>query len=180
MNAASGPTWWLVLLILLGLAVLALVRVVPGDSRLVLSRRGRVRRVAGPGLVVSLPGPGRRLVRVAAQDVTLVVDGTSRDDVDLLLLATVRLRLKHPQQMVGNAAAEPLAAAVDELEKVGADVIAAHRFVELVDLTEEMVEIRAASAPALARIGVSLERFDIDGFEAKVTPQLAQVLEEPG
>ena len=83
-------------------AVLApMPRVLYRDERLVVSRRGRVRRVLGPGLVVISPGVGRTSwVTLEPADLALVAHATTTDQVPLSVLATARCGVVDPVRIV--------------------------------------------------------------------------------
>ncbi len=89
-------------LLVLALA-LALVLVIAGcrhaaaSERVVVSRRGRPVRVGGPGLVVIWPLLERtRTVSLEPTEIPLVAHSTSAEGAQLVLVATLRLRVDDP------------------------------------------------------------------------------------
>lgn len=118
--------WALLVVPLLALLVVSSLRWVPAGHLLVVTRRGVVSRVTGAGLRLGWPLLDRaEVIEIAAQELPLLVRGTTRDgsDVRLLVVGQVRLLPPSPEQpyldpllSAGAAARRALATVVRRLD----------------------------------------------------------------
>ncbi len=108
--------WVLVGGVLLVLLAGVAVRVVPEHQRVVVTRFGRVVRVAGPGLTVRVPGlEDVTTVSLRPHERQVVVSATTRDGIHVQLLVRVVCRVTEPSRSVA-AALDAFEATVDVLE----------------------------------------------------------------
>ena len=123
-DAATGntgvpsSTWLLVGLLLASAALVASLRVVPERSRLVVSRLGQVTRVAGPGLVLRVPGLEHAAeVSLRPARVDLVVPAVTLDGVRVRVRAEAQVQVTHPALTAWLAGSgDPTGAAAHEVE----------------------------------------------------------------
>lgn len=100
----NGTALWLAIggLVLLGLLA-ASMRTVPADHLAVVRKHGRVARVAGPGVLLHLPGLHHiTLVPRLAVHCPLVVPAFTRDGVHVHLIATAVCRIVDPARSGGS------------------------------------------------------------------------------
>lgn len=93
---------YLIPLVLIGLLVLASVRILPEYQRGVVFFLGRFQRVKGPGLVVIIPGI-QQMTRVDLRVITMDVpsqDVISRDNVTVRVNAVLYFRVVDPEKAI--------------------------------------------------------------------------------
>ncbi len=171
MEEESGAVLW-VLLTLSAVAGLALssLRCVPRGHRLVVTRRGIVSRVAGPGLLLRIPVADRvALQPTGPEELPLAVHATTRDGTDVRLLATAEVRLPPPQR--DRPLADPRRAGGLALEGVLAG------WVETQDVASLPGAVRRAWAELVVEAGrageacgVEVLGIELDELDAVLTP----------
>lgn len=135
----------LVALALVLVLVAAGCRHASAGERVVVSRRGRPVRVGGPGLVLVWPLLERtRTVSLEPTEIPLVAHGTSAEGAQLVLVATLRLRVEDPARSPDPA--DPGIAFADLAERYVAT--------ELAGLTVD--RLRAGAEQVLAGIEADL------------------------
>lgn len=166
--------------LVLGLLVLLLaagsVRVVPEHSRLVVQRLGRLSRVAGPGVVLRIPGLDRVTeVSLRPTHLDLVVPALTRDGVPVRLHATALTRVSDPALATGSP--DPATVVAAELEAQLSGAVARCSLAELLPSRACLVEDLPGQASALtATWGVEVLTVTIVDVEARLTADLVQGL----
>lgn len=108
--------WSVVGGVLLVLLVGAAVEVVPEHRRIVVTRLGRIVRVAGPGLALRVPGlEDVTSVSVRPRERQVIVSAATRDGVDVQLLVRVVCRITEPSRSL-SAVTDAFGATLDVLE----------------------------------------------------------------
>jgi regulator of protease activity HflC (stomatin/prohibitin superfamily) len=177
-ETASGPAGFWTAVLIVGLLALAGVffRVVGRDERVVVTRAGRVARVAGPGIVLRWP---------ALEQATTV----SMRPVEMPLVVSAATREGIPVHVVTTAVCEPLDPAVIAQQEAPFDVtalavedalqaqIASRGLVELLPLSALEAVIDASVRPrAAAEWGTALTNIQVTGVEASLTTALLRAV----
>ena len=140
------------------------------DERLVVSRRGRVRRVLGPGLVVIPPGVGRTSwVTLEPADLALVAHATTTDQVPLTVLATARCGVVDPVGIVHAEPPRPVDVAGQAVEEA-LDTLLSTLSLGAVPASRSLLE-QHLSPPVTARTrpwGVEVDSLQVTGVETQV------------
>lgn len=171
-------TW--VTVALLGMAAAAalslyVVTIVPARHRALVTRRGEVRRVAGPGPVLVLPPSSRRVVSVGPEELNLAVEATTTDGVDVTLLATACLEVTEPDALVGAAVDVPIPRAAEHVESLFAAAVEEASLADLANDRHLLArEVAANASRWLDHVGVEVVDLRIDDLEARVSPELGR------
>ena len=184
-GAASDPagvpssTWLLVGLLLASVALVASLRVVPERSRLVVSRLGQVTRVAGPGLVLRVPGLEHVTeVSLHPTRVDLVTPAVTLDGVRVRVHAEALVQVTHPALTTWRAdSAGPTAAATDEVESALARDVANRELAQLLPQRSQLGRTVAMESTAVTKAwGVEVLRVTVVDLEASLTAELVHGL----
>lgn len=149
------PAAWVVLGVpVLGLVALALLRWVPTDHVLVVTRRGLVVRVVPAGLRVRAPASSSVMLSTGT-DVALVARGTTREGIQVRMVVETVAELVPP--VPDQPYVDALAAAVPAAERVLADVVAPAGIAELPGLVDRAwddltVEVDRVAEPCGIRV----------------------------
>ncbi|WP_158293949.1 SPFH domain-containing protein [Kribbella sp. VKM Ac-2568] len=155
-------------IVLAVLAVLA-VRTTPSGCWLVVSRFGRVVRVADSGLVLRLPFIERcnSLPRTSLH-LPITVSARTRDAVPVHLLATAVVRIVDPAVAAGCA--DPVGSAAGTVQTALAQLISR---VETADLLAFRTKpVTEESSRLSAEFGLAVDMIVVDGIETELTPGL--------
>lgn len=170
-DGRSSPPVLVLATIGLVVVLVAIVRVVPGDERLVVTRRGRVRRVLGPGLVVVLPGVGgTSRVSLAPAQRALVVHATTTDQVPLTVLATARFRVVDPASTIHAGPDGPVDAAGQAVEEA-LDILLSTLPLAAVPASRSLLEqhLPPQLTACTRRWGVDVDSLQVTGVETQVS-----------
>jgi len=157
-------------------AVLAFssLRWVPAGQRIVVTRRGIVSRVGGPGLFFRVPVAERVLLAPSgAEELFLGVHATTRDGTDVRLLVTAEVRLPPPDR--GQPYVDPRGAGGLALEALLADAVRQHETASLPDALRRSWSELVAEADRVGRInGLEVIDLELDELDALLTPHLGR------
>lgn len=172
---SPGKTRPMIAVLLVLALVLALVaascRYAAADERVVVSRRGRPVRVGRPGLVLIWPLLERtRTVSLEPTEIPLVAHGISAEGAQLVLVATLRLRVSDPSRSPDPT--DPGVAFADVAERyVGAELAGLTVDSLRTDPDQVLAELEADLAVLAARHGVVLEDLLQPEFELRLGGQ---------
>lgn len=167
MDEQPAPVFWALLAVpFLALLAIQSVRWVPPGHLLVVTRRGVVSRVTGAGLRLRWPiADHAEVIEVAAQELPLLVRGTTRDGSDVRLLVAAHVRLLPPSPLeryldplpsAETAARDALAGCLRRLD------VAALPDALLRDWSGIVSTVDAATRPRGVRVlGLSLTELDV-------------------
>lgn len=183
LTGVPSSTWLLVGLLLASFTVVASLRVVPERSRLVVSRLGQVTRVAGPGLVLRVPGL-EQVAEVSLQPerVDLVAPATTVDGVRVRLHAEALVQVTHPglTGWLGDPR-DPHTAAAIEVEAVLVRETARRELAELLSHRADLERAAAGEASAVSKAwGVEVLEVTVLGTDATLTVELVRGLGHRG
>jgi len=166
-----GSVVW-VLLTLSAVAVLALssLRCVPPGHRIVVTRRGVVSRVAGPGVVLRVPVADRvMLVPSGPEELPLAVHATTRDGTDVRLLATASVVMRTPDR--DRPFVDPRAQGGLAIEAVLAGAVRGLGIVFLADaLRHYWPDLEAEAGRVGLEHGLEVLGIELDELDALLTP----------
>lgn len=172
-HPGGGVSAWVAIgVIALLLTLVGSLRVVPEHSRLVVSRLGRVRRVAGPGLVFRVPGLERlTAVSLHPTRLDLMASAITRDGVPVRVLATALTRVSHPQRVTGSPDQD--GATATELERQLAGAVARRALASLLPHREELEQrLPAQVSEVTSAWGVEVLHVEILDIETRLTVEL--------
>jgi regulator of protease activity HflC (stomatin/prohibitin superfamily) len=172
------PSTWLLLAGLLVLAALvASIRVVPGHSRVVVSRLGRVSRVSGPGLVLRLPGL-EQVSEVSLQPtrVDVLTPAMSEDGVRVRVHAEALVQVTQPTLSTRlSGGTDPTMAAAAEVESALAREVARRRLPRLLPERAHLERTVAVESSSVTKAwGVKVLRVTVVDVEARLTAELVR------
>lgn len=174
-----SSTWLLVGLVLALFALVAGVRVVPEHSRLIVSRLGQVSRVAGPGVVVRVPGL-ETVTEVSLQPtrVDVVSPATTEDGVRVRVQAEALVQVTQPALTTRLADhGDPTGATTAEVESVLAREVGRRRLPSLLPDRGELERTVAVESSSVTKAwGVTVLRVSVVDVEARLTAELVQGL----
>ncbi|WP_194839842.1 MULTISPECIES: SPFH domain-containing protein [Aeromicrobium] len=176
-----GPSpagWALVALVLVVGAVLASMRVVPEHQRLVVTRLGRVVRVAGPGLVRRVPGLERwTTISLRPTSQMLGVAATTLDGISVHVRASTQVHVTDPARAV-VAADDPIAATFAALEAHLGREIACTRFADLLVARQRFEsDLPTLTTGVTSAWGVEVISLDVGDVEALLTADLLRAVD---
>jgi regulator of protease activity HflC (stomatin/prohibitin superfamily) len=171
--ATSTGAWLAITGIVIGVLAVSSLRIVGEHQRVVVSRLGRVVGVRGPGLVARLPIVERLTpVSMRSADLPLLVSSTTRDAVQVRLLATGCCRVVDPERAT-VASADPHVAAADALERSLARQVARNSVAGLVEHRDVWVAQAAAEVAEMTQhLGVEIVALDVTEIETRLTAEL--------
>jgi regulator of protease activity HflC (stomatin/prohibitin superfamily) len=183
LTGVPSSTWLLVGLLLASFTVVASLRVVPERSRLVVSRLGQVTRVAGPGLVLRVPGL-EQVAEVSLQPerVDLVAPATTVDGVRVRLHAEALVQVTRPglTGWLGDPR-DPHTAAATEVEAVLVRETAHRELAELLSHRADLERAAAGEASAVSKAwGVEVLEVTVLDVDATLTVELVRGLGHRG
>lgn len=148
-----------------GLAALAIgsLRKAPNRHWLVITRRGRVRRVVTAGLALRVPGADEcRLLPHDAQHLPIGVSALTRDGVQVQLLVTAALRVVDP--VTAGALADPFGTTLAELHDLLRRLVADHD-------VDDVLRVRTTIERSAWEVGhgVEVEGLLVDAIDAELT-----------
>ncbi|MGC4938463.1 SPFH domain-containing protein [Kribbella sp. DT2] len=160
----SDPADRLVVTGIVGLAALAvsLLRTAPTRHWLVITRRGRVRRVVTAGFALRIPGlDGCKLLPREAQHLPIGVSALTRDGVQVQLLVTAVLRVVDP--VTAGALADPIGTTLVEVHDILRRLLADHD-------VDDVLRVRTTIERSAweAGHGVEVERLLVDAIDIEV------------
>jgi regulator of protease activity HflC (stomatin/prohibitin superfamily) len=173
----------LVGLLLASSTVVASLRVVPARSRLVVSRLGQVTRVAGPGLVLRVPGL-EQVAEVSLQPerVDVVAPATTVDGVRVRLHAEALVQVTHPglTGWLGDPR-DPHTAAATEVEAVLVRETAHRELAELLSHRADLERTAAGETSAVSKAwGAEVLEVTVLDVDASLTVELVRGLGHRG
>lgn len=173
----SPAAWGLVVLVLLVALIGRSMRIVPEYQRIVVTRLGRVARVAGPGLVWRLPGLERwTAVSLRPSHQPLGVSATTQDGVLVHLRAVAQCHVTDPARSV-IVAADSIAATFGELETYIAHEVASTRFADLLVARHRFeTDLPSLVSGATSAWGVEVISLVIGDIEVQMTADLMNSL----
>jgi regulator of protease activity HflC (stomatin/prohibitin superfamily) len=180
LTGVPSSTWLLVGLLLASFTVVASLRVVPQRSRLVVSRLGQVTRVAGPGLVLRVPGL-EQVAEVSLQPerVDLVAPATTVDGVRVRLHAQALVQVTHPGWL--GDPRDPHTAAATEVEAVLVRETAHRELAELLSHRADLERTAAGETSAVSKAwGAEVLEVTVLDVDASLTVELVRGLGHRG
>lgn len=159
------------------MAVASAVRLVRSDQRVVISRLGRVHRVAGPGWVTRWPGVETwHEVTLQPTRLSVGVSGTSLDGVPTHVQIAATCQLVDPAVSC-DSQRDPLLATQTEIESVAARSLSTMRIQDLLPsrLAHE-AQLQAEVSRASREWGVEVTSFEIADIEVRLTMSLLESL----
>jgi len=178
--ALTGPALWVavggVCLLVLGVAA---VRVVPVDQLAVVRRFGRVVRVAGPGVVVHMPGLDQvTCVPRFPVHCPLVVHAMTRDGVQVRLIAAAVCRIVDPARSAGPP--DPLCAPANAVEAALAHWVGQTDLAELLQARAEAeAQLPDQVSEMTAEWGVEVLEVEVSDIETRLTADVLRLVDEP-
>ena len=173
----SATGFWMAVA-LLGLALIAgaSVRFVAGDERLVIARFGRVARVAGPGVVLRIPGFERvSTVSIRPVHMPLVTTASTQDGVTVRIMTTAVCRITDP--MLSIAAPDPLCVTALAVEGTLQKEVSRRSLVELYRASERLERRLPREISAdVAKWGTQVQEIEVTDIEAGLSPGLLRAL----
>jgi len=173
----AGP--WLAIggICLLGLLATS-VRAVPADQLAVVRRFGQVVRVAGPGVLMHLPGLHRvTLVPRLPVHCPLVVAALTRDGVRVHLIATAICRIVDPARSGGP---DPLGSAALAVENALAHWVGQTELSQLLQARAEAeLHLPERASEMTAEWGVKVLEIEVSGIETQLTADLLRLSHRP-
>jgi regulator of protease activity HflC (stomatin/prohibitin superfamily) len=180
--AGVPPSTWLLAAVLLVAALASSIRVVPGHSRVVVSRLGRVSRVSGPGLVLRLPGL-EQVSEVSLQPtrVDVLTPATTEDGVRIRVHAEALVQVTQPALSTRLArCGDPTAAAADEVESALAREVAQRPLARLLPERAQLERSAAVESSSVTKAwGVRVLRVTVLDAEARLTAELVRSTRTP-
>lgn len=177
----TGAAPWLVIgaIVLLGLLA-ASVRTVSADHVAVVRRFGQVSRVAGPGLLLHLPGLHHiTLVPRLAVHCPLVVPALTRDGVHVHLIATATCRIVDPTR--SGESPDPLGPAALAVENALAHWIGQTELAQLLQARAEAeLHLPDQVSQMTAEWGVKVLGIEVSTIETQLTADLLRLVHGPG
>ncbi len=177
LEGAQAVVWLLGTLIVAGMVAATAVRVVPDHERLVLSRFGRVLRVAGPGLVGRVPVIDQwrevSLLPVRMQTAVAVV---SADGVPVHLQVGAVYRVVEPT-LSPLAGPDPHLEVQQALESLVAREVSRAEVSELLGLRLGLeTELADELGSAAESFGIEVDEVEIRDIEVRLTMSLIESL----
>lgn len=171
------PAVLLVLVCLVTAAVFSAVRIVQASDRVVVTRWGRVVRVAGPGLALRIPGLERwRAVSLQPSRISLGVSTISSDGVPVHVQVAAECRVIDPAR---TAAARPdvRAASQHAVESLVAREVAHAGVAELLNLRVTLEKVIGNELDATtAEFGARVDDIEVRDIEVGLTMTLLESL----
>ncbi|AWB92890.1 SPFH domain-containing protein [Aeromicrobium chenweiae] len=174
----SLAAWTVVGVAVLVGAVLAAVRVVPEHQRLVVTRLGRVARVAGPGLVRRVPVVERwTTVSLRPTNQLLGVAATTLDGVSVHVRATTQAHVTDPARAI-VAAEDPMAATFAAVETHLGREIACTRFEDLLTARQRYEsDLPTLTTGVTSAWGVEVISLEVGDIDALLTADLLHAVD---
>lgn len=173
----AGESGWLLLtalaLVAVALGSLTVVRFVPTNKRLLVSRYGRRPRVAGPGMTTQIPLVDRTLmVSLEPTEVEVVARAVGRDGVDLVAILTVELAIVDPSLVVDFD--DPLEQAATAVEEAVSSALSSATMTELGAMRDDL------ETELVTRANATTRRWGVEVLSTLVQEIDARVVVPPG
>ncbi|HET7689831.1 MAG TPA: SPFH domain-containing protein [Nocardioidaceae bacterium] len=168
---------WLILttlaLVAVALGSLTVVRYVPANNRLLVSRKGQPPRVAGPGVTAQIPLVSRtRMVSLEPMEIEVVARAVSRDGIALLGMLAVEIAIVDPGLVLDVD--DPVEKAATAVEKAVSTTLSAAAMEELGAVRDEL------EAELAARTSVKTRHWGVAVLSARVREIDARIIAPPG
>lgn len=170
------PAVLLVLVCLVIAVCFTAARIVQASERVIVTRWGRVVRVAGPGLAVRVPGLERwRAVSLQPCQISLGVSAISLDGVPVHVQVSAVWRVVDPAR---TAAARPdlRAASLAAVESLVTREVAHADVTDLLGLRLALESLEAERSQTTSAFGVRVEEIEIRDIEVGLTMALLESL----
>lgn len=174
----GSPTgFWMAAALLAALILVgASVRLVAGDERLVISRFGRVSRVAGPGVAVRIPGVERvTTMSMRPVHMPLVMTASTQDGVTVRIMTTAVCRITDPT--VAMEVPDPLCVTALAVEDTLEREVSRRSLAELYRTSEQMERRLPREINVdVAKWGTQVQEIEVTDIEARLSPDLLRAL----
>lgn len=177
MTGLTGAALWLAVGAIVLLCLLAAsARVVPSDQVAVIRTFGQLVRVAGPGVVLRLPGLHQvTLVPRLPIACPLAVPALTRDGVHVHLVATAICRIVDPARSGGP---DPLAPAVVAVENALAHWVGQTELAHLLQARAEAeLHLPSQVSQMTAEWGVKVLEIEVSTIETQLTADLLRLVD---
>lgn len=176
-EAASGPAGFWAAVFVVGLLVLGgvFIRVVGRDQRVVVTRAGRVARVAGAGISLRVPALERGItVSLRPVEMPLVVSAATGEGIPVHVVTTAACEPLDPAVFAQHEA--PFEATALAVEEALQSQIASRGLVELLPLPALAKVVDASIRPRAAEWGVAVTNIQVTGVEASLARALLRAV----